>query len=180
MSLPTEAKARKETPITRGVLDYFPDAIAAVAELSRIGNDQHNPGQPMHWDRTKSTDHADCITRHLIERGTLDTDGVRHATKVAWRGLALLQTEIEEARKPKLSPYKAEELRKFGDTTGDPLERLCKDCGRNYGVHCGNICPPAPVCAIEVREKSKTPRNRAYCQACYDLYGMTDRCTEAV
>lgn len=94
--LPTDAAARKNAPIARGVLDYFPAAIAAVAECSRLGNEQHNPGQPMHWAREKSTDHADCIVRHLMERGTVDTDGVRHATKVAWRALALLQTELEE------------------------------------------------------------------------------------
>ncbi len=96
--LPTDAKQRKGIPIATGVLDYFPDAIAAVAELSRIGNDQHNPGQPLHWDKTKSTDHADCLLRHLLDRGTLDSDGVRHATKVAWRALALLQTEIESTK----------------------------------------------------------------------------------
>lgn len=97
--LPADAASRKNAPIARGVLDYFPLAVAAVAELSRIGNEQHNPGQPMHWARGKSTDHADCIVRHLIDRGTLDSDGVRHATKVAWRALALLQTELEDAAK---------------------------------------------------------------------------------
>lgn len=98
--LPTDAKARKNAPMARGVLDYFPDALAAVAELSRIGNDQHNPGQPMHWARDKSTDHADCIMRHLADRGKLDTDGVRHSTKVAWRALAMLQIELEGAGTP--------------------------------------------------------------------------------
>lgn len=93
--LPTDALARKNAPIARGVLDYFPLAIAAVAELSRVGNEQHNPGQPMHWARGKSTDHADCIARHLIDRGTVDTDGQRHSTKTAWRALALLQEELE-------------------------------------------------------------------------------------
>ena len=97
MTLATDPKVRKGAPIARGVLDYFPLAIVAVAELSRIGNEQHNPGEPLHWAREKSTDHADCIVRHLIERGLLDTDGVRHSTKVAWRALALLQTELEEA-----------------------------------------------------------------------------------
>jgi hypothetical protein len=97
MSLPADAKARKNIPITRGVLDYFPDAIAAVAEVSRLGNEQHNPGQPLHWAREKSTDHADCIARHLIERGTVDSDGARHSAKLAWRALALLQIEIEAA-----------------------------------------------------------------------------------
>lgn len=93
--LPIDPKERKALPIVTGVLDYFPDAIAAVADLSRVGNEQHNPGQPLHWDKTKSTDHADCIGRHLIDRGKLDSDGVRHSAKIAWRALALLQTEIE-------------------------------------------------------------------------------------
>ena len=98
-NLPQDPKERKEHPVARGVLDYFPDAIAAIAHVSFIGNQQHNPGQPMHWARGKSTDHADCIVRHLIERGTVDTDGLRHSAKLAWRALANLQVELEEALK---------------------------------------------------------------------------------
>ena len=98
MSLPTDPKARKGLPIVTGVLDYFPDAIAAVAEVSRVGNEQHHPGEPLHWDRAKSQDHADCIGRHLMQRGTLDSDKMRHSAKAAWRCLALLQTEIENER----------------------------------------------------------------------------------
>lgn len=97
MALPTDPKARKAAPIFSGVLKYFPDALAAVAELSRIGNEQHNPGKPLHWDRSKSTDEGDALSRHLVEAGTIDTDGVRHSTKVAWRALALLQKELEAA-----------------------------------------------------------------------------------
>jgi hypothetical protein len=91
----TDPKVRKQLPLCTGCLDYFPLALAAVAEVSRIGNEQHNPGQPMHWDRSKSTDEADALLRHLAERGQRDTDGVRHSAKVAWRALALLQKEIE-------------------------------------------------------------------------------------
>jgi hypothetical protein len=98
-SLPSDPKDRKTYPIVTGVLDYFPDAIAEVAHVSFIGNEQHNPGQPLHWDRSKSTDQADTIGRHLIQRGTRDSDGQRHSAKVAWRALALLQLEIEEDRK---------------------------------------------------------------------------------
>lgn len=93
--LPTDKQARKERPIARGFLDYFPDAVAAVAHVSFVGNQQHNPGQELHWAREKSTDHADCVARHLIERGTIDDDGVRHTAKAAWRIMALLQLEIE-------------------------------------------------------------------------------------
>lgn len=103
-SLPTEATARKSLPLASGVLDYFPDALVAVAEVSKAGNDQHNPGQPLHWDRSKSNDHADSLLRHLLERGSLDTDGLRHSAKVAWRALALLQVEIEKAREAAQEP----------------------------------------------------------------------------
>ncbi len=94
--LPTDSTERKGLPLCTGLLDYFPDALVAVAELSRIGNDKHNPGQPLHWAKEKSSDHADCILRHMVDRGTVDPDdGVRHSAKVAWRALAQLQIEIE-------------------------------------------------------------------------------------
>lgn len=92
------AQKRKRQPLATGVLDYFPDALIAVAETSFIGNEQHNPGQPLHWAKEKSTDHADCIMRHLIDRGTRDTDNVRHSAKLAWRALANLQIELERER----------------------------------------------------------------------------------
>lgn len=95
MKTPTDADERKALPIATGVIDYFPDAIVAIAELSRIGNDQHNPGKPLFWDRSKSGDESDALMRHFVDRGTIDVDGVRHSAKVAWRALALLQKEIE-------------------------------------------------------------------------------------
>lgn len=98
MLLSTDPTERKGMPITTGVLDYFPLAIAEVAKCSKAGNDQHNPGQPLHWAKDKSTDHADCIPRHLIDRGTFDTDGIRHSAKLAWRALANLQIEMEAAK----------------------------------------------------------------------------------
>lgn len=98
MSLPTDPKARKAIPLFSGVLRYFPDALIAVAECSQAGNDQHNPGQPLHWDRGKSKDQHDCLTRHLLEAGTVDSDKIRHSAKVAWRALAALQLEIEADR----------------------------------------------------------------------------------
>lgn len=100
MALPNDAKTRKERPIARGVLDYFPDAIAEVAHVSFVGNEQHNPGEPLHWAHGKSMDQADCLVRHLMERGTVDTDGLRHSAKVAWRALAMLQVEIEVDQLP--------------------------------------------------------------------------------
>ena len=88
--------SRKDYPLFSGVLRYFPDALLEVSKVSKAGNDQHNPGQPLHWDRSKSADELDALARHLIGAGTLDTDGIRHSAKVAWRALAHLQKELEQ------------------------------------------------------------------------------------
>ena len=90
------AEERKKTPVYSGVLNYFPDAILEVAKVSYIGNKQHNPNKPLHWDRSKSGDELDALARHLIEAGKIDSDGIRHSAKVAWRALANLQKEIEK------------------------------------------------------------------------------------
>lgn len=97
--LPTDSEERKQIPIFSGVLNYFPLAIAAVARVSKRGNDKHNPGQPLHWSRGKSMDHADCIARHLIDVETVDpkTGEYEDAQALAWRALAKLQ-ELEETR----------------------------------------------------------------------------------
>lgn len=95
--LPTDAATRNRLPLCTGVIDYFPLAIAAIADCSLRANEQHNPGEWMHWARGKSTEHADKILKHLVDRGLTDADGIRHSAKLAWRALALLQTELEEA-----------------------------------------------------------------------------------
>lgn len=90
--------SRKETPIFSGVLKYFPLALAEVARCSLAGNEQHHKDKPLHWDKSKSADHLDALTRHLIDSSVnpIDEDGVKHLTKVAWRALAALQIQIED------------------------------------------------------------------------------------
>ena len=95
--LPTDAKERKRIPLWSGLVKYFPDALVAVAKLSQVANEQHNPGEPVHWSREKSFDHEDTLLRHLLDSGTVDNDGQLHSTKVAWRALAMLQIEIERS-----------------------------------------------------------------------------------
>lgn len=97
-TLPEEAAQRKQFPVASGVLDYFPDALVAIAQVSWHGNEQHNPGTPLFWDRAKSGDESDAMIRHYLRRGTIDTDGMPHSAKMAWRALAFLQKEIESGR----------------------------------------------------------------------------------
>ena len=96
-SLPTNSQERKKIPIYTGVIKYFPDAIAEIARVSYIGSKQHHPDQGVFWDRDKSRDDLDALTRHLMEAGKIDTDGVRHSAKVAWRAMANLQKELENS-----------------------------------------------------------------------------------
>ena len=100
-----EQTQRKNIPLFSGVIKYFPDALIEVAKTSWMGNQQHHPDKNLHWDRSKSTDELDALTRHLFQSGTIDVDGIKHSAKVAWRALANLQKELEEEGKAPLSEY---------------------------------------------------------------------------
>ena len=91
------AAERKATPVFSGVLKYFPKALKEVSKCSQAGNDQHHPNTPLHWDRSKSKDELDALTRHLIDHSInpLDEDGQLHLAKVAWRALAGLEKYLE-------------------------------------------------------------------------------------
>lgn len=106
----SESQRRKDTPIYSGVMRYFPDALEAVARLSKKANDKHNPGEPLGWSRGKSNDHGDCIARHQLTPEAMDDEtGELHATAVAWRALAQLQL-LEEKRLGK-GDYVVEEVK---------------------------------------------------------------------
>ena len=88
----SDSARRKASPVWSGVLNYFPDALLAVARVSKVGNDKHNPGQPLHWSREKSSDHMDCAARHLLTPYEIDPDSKEiHLANAAWRILAELQ-----------------------------------------------------------------------------------------
>lgn len=86
---------RKKIPVFSGVMKYFPDALMEVAKVSYAGNNQHNPGEELHWAREKGGNDLDALSRHLIDAGKIDDDGMLHSAKIAWRALANLQREIE-------------------------------------------------------------------------------------
>jgi hypothetical protein len=99
MSLPTDDKARKAIPIFTYLTEYFPDATLAEVGVAVAGNEQHSPGQPLHWARGKSTDQMNTAFRHLWDhkRGTVkDIDGQYHLAKAIWRLKAELQLQIEK------------------------------------------------------------------------------------
>ena len=89
------SEERKTYPMATGLLDYFPDACAMVSHVSYLGNQKHNPGQPLHWSRGKSADHADCVVRHMSTRNSMDGT-IPHLAEAAWRALAELQIGLEK------------------------------------------------------------------------------------
>lgn len=103
LTLPTDSNERKDYPVLSGCVKYFPAALAGVSRISKLGNDKHNPGQPLHHARGKSMDHGDCIIRHLIDTEDLlaafnrgDASITKEqilleANQLAWRALAYSQ-----------------------------------------------------------------------------------------
>ncbi|MEE9401615.1 MAG: hypothetical protein V3V47_00300 [Desulfobacteria bacterium] len=83
--LPEESAERKTYPIYSGFIKYFPNAIASVAHHSWVGNQQHHPDKPIHWDMDKSADELDALMRHILEE---------EWEAVAWRALANLERKL--------------------------------------------------------------------------------------
>lgn len=115
--IPQGDQERKDAPMFRGLMGYFPAALFEVAAHSLDSDRKHNPGSKTgpNWARGKSSDHEDCIMRHLIDAGprrsllamlpawlleripgSTARDAKRyHLRCLAWRALALLQEDCE-------------------------------------------------------------------------------------
>ncbi len=103
----TDSATRKLMPVATGCLAYFPDALLCVSFVSKVGNDKHNPGEPLHWAKEKSQDEPDAEVRHMLDflRGDAPDPGLEalgdlgHLASKAWRALAHLQRACDAARK---------------------------------------------------------------------------------
>lgn len=79
------ANERKQYPVGTFIKEYFPNALLKLANHSLKANEQHNPGEPMHWAREKSVGNGDQIIRHYMEGDNVS---------MAWRALELLEREL--------------------------------------------------------------------------------------
>lgn len=102
-TLPDESKMRYQYPISSGCLAYFPAALAGVARHSYIGGAKYNDGALVHL-RYISTEHLDCIGRHLLDLQDLIAAKQRGQTHVkTWvfnfneKAEELIDLSIEEA-----------------------------------------------------------------------------------
>ncbi len=96
MQYDNSSARRKDQPVTEGFLDYFPATARLTAELSRLGNEKHNPGEPLHHARDKSKDHRNCAVRHLMDADVIDPEsGLVEAVGAVWRSSAYVQELAE-------------------------------------------------------------------------------------
>lgn len=136
--LPTDPKERKAIPIWSGCIAYFPNALVAIAGLSQRANDQHNPGEPLHWAMEKSTDEQDAGMRHAIEplligAGEYDNDGTAHKVKKAWRAIAELERWLLAGNEP----YKTVlglVLERMRECTCHPTDRPPGPCPQKFAA----------------------------------------------
>lgn len=178
MTLPTDSEERKEIPLYRGLFAYFPAALARIARHSKESNDKHNPGEPMHHARGKSTDHEDCILRHTMDLGDLlaayerdhslevptVVDAILYeATARAWRSLAALQELCERFAGAPLAPN--------ARLPAPEPERLYFSDWREVDKHIVDVAEDVltPKCITEDCER-RALFGAVRCQECLDDY----------
>lgn len=93
--LPDEAEVRQQYPLWDGLFAYFPAALCEVSRWSKVGGAKWNEDK-LRWVREASTDHENKILRHLLDYDQEDENGFIEAVALAWRALALCQTELEK------------------------------------------------------------------------------------
>lgn len=95
-----------KAPVFRGVISYFPRAVAAVAEVSGFGANKYA------WNGWEQVDdginrYSDAMVRHIIAEGkgeVLDPDsGLLHAAHTAWGALARLELMLRQQEPEKMN-----------------------------------------------------------------------------
>ena len=98
-------------PVLRGVVQHFPRAVLAVAEVTAYGARKYNWHGWRHVPKGIER-YGDALGRHLVEEeieGPIDSgSGLLHAAHAAWNALArlelLLACEEEKSGDPALAP----------------------------------------------------------------------------
>jgi hypothetical protein len=87
-------------PVLQGLLDYFPRACLAVAQVSEAGAKKY---AWKGWETVPDgiTRYGNAMARHILTQsisGPIDTDtGLLHDAQIAWNALAVLELVLREA-----------------------------------------------------------------------------------
>jgi hypothetical protein len=89
-----------KAPVFRGVVDYFPRALKAVAQVSAFGATKYTWKG---WETVPEGEkrYSDALVRHLLDEsidGLVTPDSeLLHAAHVAWNALAVLELKLRSA-----------------------------------------------------------------------------------
>lgn len=87
-----------KSPVFRGLLEYFPRACKAVADVSAKGAEKYT------WKGWESVPdginrYSDACARHITDMGIdgpYDRDGFLHRAQIAWNALAALELYLRQ------------------------------------------------------------------------------------
>lgn len=88
-----------KSPVFRGLLDYFPRAVEAVARVSEIGARKYSWKG---WETVPDgvSRYTDALARHLTGlsiEGPIDKDtGALHRAQIAWNAMAALELYLRQ------------------------------------------------------------------------------------
>ena len=89
-------------PVFQGLIDYFPRACMAVAEVSAVGAKKYAWKSWQHVPNALER-YSDALGRHLLYEAAgqeLDQDtGLLHKAHAAWNALAVLEMVLREKEK---------------------------------------------------------------------------------
>lgn len=91
-----------KVPILQGALEYFPNALREVAQVSYVGAQKYT------WKGWETVPdginrYGNALARHLLATDMYDVDtGCLHAAQVAWNALARLELILREQATPKV------------------------------------------------------------------------------
>lgn len=91
-----------KSPLTMGVLNYFPCALLAVADVSAYGAKKYDlEYSDKNWMRVPNGHerYSDALGRHLVKEAIDpldDESGLHHDAMAAWNALARLELRIRK------------------------------------------------------------------------------------
>ena len=105
MILPEDPKERKELPMWRACLMFFPKTFVAITKLSMKGQKQHKYKEGnIEWDRSKSSDDWDSLIRHMFNLQEAiknkDVGQIQQTSSVSIRNKVTKKEGLEQSPEP--------------------------------------------------------------------------------
>lgn len=119
-----------KVPILQGALEYFPNALREVAQVSYVGAKKYT------WKGWETVPdginrYGNALARHLLATEMYDADtGMLHAAQVAWNALARLELILREQ---KVIQIPEGTQQSFTVTAGTSNRTICSGAGINGG-----------------------------------------------